>query len=113
MANINIDLDLDKTLVYSGKPVKYRMGENRGDSSIIASIFDHGTSVDVTKMQNVFFKCMLPDGKKLIESATIVDNTFVYKPSDRFNKMAGVAEHCYFEMTGYSTQEFNMLILLQ
>lgn len=109
MYTFNIDLDIDKAHAYLDQLVIHRIGDT--STKIVASIYDKGIQADVTKVTNVVFKCVLPNGKKVIETTIITDNTIAYTLSDRFNKIAGNVRQCCFEFDGYSTQIFDIKII--
>lgn len=111
MAIFNINLNIDKAKIYTDVQVTHRIDDT---ATVLATIYDQNmqaSPIVVPTDSNPVFKCILPDRKKLIEQASIADNKINYVLSNRFNKVAGNATHCYFEFSGYSTQEFDILIL--
>lgn len=109
MDTFNINLDIDKAHAYLDQPVIHRIGDK--STKIVASIFDKGSQINILENANPVFKCVLPNGKKIIENSQISDNTISYILTSRFDKNVGDINDAYFEFGSYSTQNFKIQVL--
>lgn len=109
MDTFEINLDIDKAHAYLDQIVVHRIGDTK--TKIVASVFDKGEKVDLTKSTGITFQCILPDGKKLVEQGNVDGNTLTYILGTRFNKMSGKTQNAYFNFDNYSTQSFDVSII--
>lgn len=113
MAHFNLDLDLDKSQAV-GQVVRARVGDVES-CVIAATIYDHGSEVDLAGMGARF--CMLKPDRTVIEDddCEVSGSTVTHTLGTQATTAAGVAKLAYFEILDGSTvidstQSFRLVI---